>query len=75
MLSRHILAFGISLTGRFRYPNPDKPACATWMPEVVDLLLNRDLNLLCRIEEMRKAQLMAQEERRERWLKRRRELW
>jgi hypothetical protein len=42
---------------------------------VVDVLLNRDLNLLCRIDEMRKAQIMAQEESRERWLKRRRELW
>jgi hypothetical protein len=40
------------------------------MPEVVDVLLNRDLNLLCRIEEMRKAQVMAQEEMKERWLKR-----
>jgi hypothetical protein len=33
---------------------------------VVDVLLNRDLNLLCRIDEMRKEQLIALEERRER---------
>jgi len=28
MLSRHILAIGISLTDWSGYPNPDKPACA-----------------------------------------------
>jgi hypothetical protein len=36
--------------------------------EVVDVLFNRDLNLLCRIEEMRKAQKIEIEERKlRRW--------
>jgi hypothetical protein len=47
----------------FRYQNPDKPACTAWQPEVVDVLFNRDLNLLCRIEEMRKAQIAEKEDR------------
>ncbi len=36
--------------------------------EVVDVLFNRDLNLLCRIDEMRKAQKIEIEERKlRRW--------
>ena len=54
-----------------RYQNPDKPAYATCQSEVVNVLFNRDLNLLVRINEMRKEQIIALEERRERWIKRR----
>lgn len=40
----------------------------TFRQEVVDVLFNRDLNLLCRIEEMRKAQKIEIEERKlRRW--------
>ena len=35
----------------------------TLRQEVVDVLFNRDLNLLCRIEEMRKAQKIEIEEK------------
>jgi hypothetical protein len=35
----------------------------TFRQEVVDVLFNRDLNLLCRIEEMRKAQVAEQDDR------------
>jgi hypothetical protein len=43
--------------------------------EVVDVLSIRDLNTLCRIHEMRKDQIIALEERRERWMKRRGAPW
>jgi hypothetical protein len=39
--------------------------------EVVDVLSIRDLNTLCRIHEMREEQIIALEEKRERWIKRR----
>jgi hypothetical protein len=75
LLSRHILDFGITRIDCFRYQNPDKPAYATWQLEVVYVLFNRDLNLLVRINEMRKEQIIALEEKRERWMKRRGEPW
>jgi hypothetical protein len=43
--------------------------------EVVDVLSIRDLNTLCRIHEMRKEQIIALEERRERFKKMRESLW
>jgi hypothetical protein len=42
---------------------------------VVNVLFIRDLNLLVRINEMRKEQIIALEERRERWIKMRGEPW
>ena len=45
----------------------------TFFPEVVYVLFNRDLNLLVRIHEMRKDQIIALEERRERRIRRMRE--
>jgi hypothetical protein len=43
--------------------------------EVVDVLSILDLNTLCRIHEMRKEQIIALEEKRKRWIKRRGESW
>jgi hypothetical protein len=43
--------------------------------EVVDVLSIRDLNTLFRIHEMRKDQIIALEEKRERWIKRRQCPW
>jgi hypothetical protein len=43
--------------------------------EVDDVLSIRDLKTLCRIHEMRKEQIIALEEKRERWMKRRGEPW
>jgi hypothetical protein len=43
--------------------------------EVVDVLSIRDLNTLCRIHEIRKEQIIALEEKSERWIKGRGELW
>jgi len=43
--------------------NPDKRHAFERFSEVVDVLFNRDLSLLCRIEEMRQEQIIAQEER------------
>lgn len=59
----HIPAFA---TGR----NPDKRYAYDGNSEVVDVLLNRDLNLLCRIGKMRKKQIREREDRRKRiWRK------
>jgi hypothetical protein len=55
--------------------NPDKRRASETFSEVVDVLFNRDLSLLCRIEEMRKDQIIALEERRERFKKMRESLW
>ena len=46
-----------------------------FMPEVVYVLFNRDLNLLVRIHEMRKQKIIVLEEKKERWIKRRGEPW
>jgi hypothetical protein len=43
--------------------------------EVVDVLSIRDLNTLCRIHEMRKEQIIALEEKRERFKKMRESPW
>jgi hypothetical protein len=55
--------------------NPDKRSRFLRNQEVVDVLSIRDLNTLCRIHEMRKEQIIALEEKRERWMKRRGESW
>ena len=40
------------------------------LPEVINVLTNRDLNLLCRILEMRKREVARLEERKERYAER-----